>query len=281
MSRKIWLIGLLGMLVLAACSPATADEPSSGEAMAEEEMMDEEAMDEEMMDEEAMDEEEMMDEESMAEEEMMDEESMDEEMMAEEVTFTVRIENLSVVLAPGAWAVHTEAGPLFVAGEADRGDGLEALAEDGDPAGLNAALEGYMGVHAHGVFNTPVGAGEPGPATPGAAYEFEITAAPGEHLSFATMFVQSNDLFYAPDEGGVALFDDAGAPVSGDVTGQIMLWDAGTEVNQEPGVGPDQAPRQAGPNTGADENGVVQLVSDGFTYPDVTEAIQVTITPAS
>jgi len=48
-------------------------------------------------------------------------------------------------------------------------------------------------------------------------------------------------------------------------------------VNQAPGAGPDQAPRQAGPNTGAAENGVVQPVSDGFTYPDTANLILVTI----
>jgi hypothetical protein len=49
-------------------------------------------------------------------------------------------------------------------------------------------------------------------------------------------------------------------------------------VNQEPGVGPDQAPRQAGPDIGPDESGVVQIVSDEFTYPDTSATIRVTIT---
>jgi hypothetical protein len=64
-------------------------------------------------------------------------------------------------------------------------------------------------------------------------------------------------------------------------TGAVHLWDAGTEVNQEPFVGPDQAPRQAAPNTGADEGGVVQpiyAVTDGFTYPSVLSALRITIT---
>jgi hypothetical protein len=91
------------------------------------------------------------------------------------------------------------------------------------------------------------------------------------------MFVQSNDLFYAPDGAGIALFNAEATPVTGDVTSQIGLWDAGTEVNQEPGFGPDQAPRQAGPNTGADENGVVQIVADGFSYPGTSDTIRVII----
>ncbi|MEJ2149324.1 MAG: spondin domain-containing protein, partial [Chloroflexota bacterium] len=172
----------------------------------------------------------------------------------------------------------TEPGVLFTDGEADRGDGLEALAEDGSPSALDSALEGYMGVLDHGVFNTPVGMSESGTAAPGETYEFSFVASPGAYLSFATMSVQTNDLFYAPDGAGIPLFDADLRAVRGDITDQISLWDAGTEVNQAPGEGADQGARQAAPNTGADEGGVVQIVNDGFTYPDTADAIRVTIT---
>jgi hypothetical protein len=79
------------------------------------------------------------------------------------------------------------------------------------------------------------------------------------------MFGQSNDLFYAPKEG-MALFDQQNKPLQGDITRTLVLWDAGTEVNQEPGAGPDQAPRQKAPNTGAVENGVVRPMQDQFAY---------------
>ena len=181
------------------------------------------------------------------------------------------------VLAPGVWAVHTTVAPLFTDGAADNGDGLEGLAEDGDPSSLDAALSDQSGVAGNGVFNTPVGADGPGAAAPGATYEFSISARPGDWLSFATMFVHSNDLFYAPDETGIALWDGNGDVIDGDITDLILLWDAGTEVNQAPGIGPDQAPRQAGANTGADENGVVQMVDDGFDYPATNSVIRVTI----
>ena len=186
---------------------------------------------------------------------------------------------LATPLAPVVWTVHEDkmgVGVFFTTDEADRGDGLEALAEDGNPGPLAASL---MDMN-HGVQAVPDGADGPGPAFPGSAYSFTVTASPGEYLSFATMFVHSNDLFYGPDENGIALFDDTGAPIEGRVTRQIDLWDAGTEVNQEPGVGADQAPRQAGANTGADEMGVVQLVEDsgdGYTYPSVPATIRVTI----
>ena len=182
-------------------------------------------------------------------------------------------------LAPVVWAVHEDlmgVGVFFTSGEADRGEGLEALAEDGNPAVLAESL----GDINHGVQAVPDGADGPGPAFSGSSYSFSIEAAPGQALSFATMLVQSNDLFFGPDEDGIALFDDMGQPLEGRITGHIDLWDAGTETNQEPGVGADQAPRQAGPNTGSDEMGVVQLVADsgdGYTYSPVPALVRVTI----
>lgn len=131
-----------------------------------------------------------------------------------------------------------------------------------------------------GVFNTPVDSAGPGPVTPGAAYEFTFNAAEGSFLTFATMFVQSNDLFFAPADSGLALYDGDGNARSGDVTAEVLLWDAGTELNEEPGTGPNQAPRQAGPNTGdADTVATVRLVDDGFTYPATTDVLSVTLTP--
>ena len=62
------------------------------------------------------------------------------ETVAEElVTFRIRIQNIApesetpTLFAPGAWVLHSEPDPLFTNGEADRGEGLEMLAEDGDP----------------------------------------------------------------------------------------------------------------------------------------------------
>lgn len=187
---------------------------------------------------------------------------------------------LTSPLAPGVFLTHTDDGILFESGVADFGDGLEALAEDGDPSGLAAALGGMSSVFASGAFNTPEGAGGPGPLFPGSAYTFMVSASPGQRLSLATMLVQSNDLFFAPDESGIALFN-GDAPRSGDVTSEFLLWDAGTEVNQAPGFGADQAPRQAGPDTGPEENGVVRVVDNPERYPEVGAVIRVTITPVS
>lgn len=90
---------------------------------------------------------------------------------------------------------------------------------------------------------------------------------------------QSNDWFYAPDESGIELFKD-GKAIGGDITSQIILWDAGTEVDQKPGIGSEQGPRQKSPNTGKAENGAVKKVSDGKTNADAPSVMRVTIKPA-
>ena len=206
------------------------------------------------------------------------------------VTFRVRIQNRSAdadpptLLSPGVWVLHSEAGPIFTRGEADRSRGLEALAEDGDPTSLAASLRA-QGLQA-GVFDTPVCVDTPGllPSSEtvefGSSYEFEVTATPETpYLSFATMLVQSNDLFIAPSENGIPLFDEDGNAVFfKNVTAELHLWDAGTEENEEPGTGLNQAPRQPRPNTGPDDIvGTVRVVDDGFSNPDVTDIVNVYI----
>jgi len=213
------------------------------------------------------------------------------EELPQTTTFQVRIENIStpntlttssgttvpVPIAPGVFVVHNAAGPLFMNGQPAGTTGLEALAEDGDPGPLASHVASLPTVITSGVFNTPVGEVSPGPLLPGGSYEFTFSALPGERLSFATMFVQSNDLFYAPRDAGIFLFDDTNTPIQGDITSEIFLWDAGTEMNQEPGLGIDQAPRQSAPNTGASETAPVEVVSDGYLYPPIQNVIRVTI----
>ena len=160
-------------------------------------------------------------------------------------------------IAPGVWVTHDESVALFELGGVDAGLGLEALAEDGDPAPLGAALEGADGVDHAGVFTTPTGADEPGPVVPGQSYSFTVPAS-GDRFSLATMFVQSNDWIFATPAEGLALAD-----LDGDISDQLIVVDPGTEIDQRPGFGADQAPRQVGPDTGADdEDTTVRLVED-------------------
>ena len=189
---------------------------------------------------------------------------------------------LTVPLSPGVYAATSMGNPLFTSGQPDMGMGLKSLAEDGHPMTLAQSLASDANLTDSGAFTTPEGGAQPAPAFPGDVYTFTVKAMPGDALYLATMFVQSNDAFYAPGAGGIALFDAQGNPMSGDVTSQLMLWDAGTEMNQRPGVGADQAPRQTMAGAGMQQMMPVQpmsQVNDGFTYPDTSKVIQVTITP--
>ncbi len=207
--------------------------------------------------------------------------------------FTIHVENItkpdaftasngvkwSLAFSPGTAVVHIDKAPIFTSGKKDRGKGLEPQAEDGNPSMLAKSLDGSKGIKSVAVFNTPVGASAPGPITPGAAYELTISAMPGDRLSMTIMMGQSNDWFYAPAESGIELFKD-GRAISGDVASQLFMWDAGTEVDQEPGIGSDQGPRQKAPNTGKAENGVVHKIQDGKMYSQTSSVMRITVTPA-
>ncbi|WP_299334121.1 spondin domain-containing protein [Haloplanus sp.] len=292
--RFLAVVGSTTIAALAGCSGADGDGDGGGGTGTESE-----SMDTEMTETDAMTEPEPMDDG------MTDTDTMDEELAS--VTVTVRVENVAptdfygaetptggaIWLTPGAFAIHTDENPLFTEGEA-ASTGLEALAEAGTPTGfenepgLLGELQqqaGRMGVVAAGAYTPDDTVADPAdpmgevpgapPIAPGGALEFDIEAAPGQRLSFASMFVPSNDVFVAPALG-VELWPD------GDVTERVDLWDAGTEPNTPPGEGPDQAPAQDTPTQGADENGVVRRladVDDSYEYPAASDVVRVTLTP--
>jgi len=130
---------------------------------------------------------------------------------------------------------------IFQAGKPAGENGLEALAEDGNAEPLIAYLQQQEQVRDVGMFLP----GQP----------FTARALPGDRLVFVAMFVESNDLFYSPASHAIELFDAEGRALAGDVTTEVTLWDAGTELNEAPGAGPNQAPRQTGPNTSPAEMG--------------------------
>ena len=174
-------------------------------------------------------------------------------------------------LAPVAYTVHTAHDVLFMPGMKASG-GLEMLAEDGSPASLVAGLAGSPGAATIGR-----GDAEPGPIlAPHGNYSFEVTASPGDRLSLAMMLGESNDWFYALRNQ--ALFDAAGDPIEGDFTHAVALYDAGTELDEPIGFGANQGPRQAGPNTGPAEAGVVRQVTE-MPYADAANVLHLTITP--
>ena len=184
--------------------------------------------------------------------------------------------------SPGGWVVHEQGtNPLFTEGMPDYGDGIEAIAEDGNAAVLDPNIASLDGEKSGAVFNKPVGSSSPGPILPGSKYEFNFEATSSDNLSFATMLAATNDIFFAPKGEGIALFDTEGDPINGDITDQVYLWDSGTEVNEQPGLGPNTVTNQLAPDTGEEESQLVQLLSDvndGFSYPAVNSVIKVTIT---
>lgn len=203
-------------------------------------------------------------------------------------TFKVRLENISgetdfpAPFSPGAWAVHDASRPFFSLNKPDRGQGLATIAEDGNPAELAAALLQRMGVASSGVFNTPVGAAGPGPLLPGQAYEFQFTTTnTATRLSLATMLVQTNDIFAASGAAGIPLFDQNGAPIHGDITSLLPFWDVGSEMNEAPGMGPNQAPIQPGPNSGPGEGGVAAFTNTTRGLPLAGVIADVAVTEAN
>jgi hypothetical protein len=183
--------------------------------------------------------------------------------------------------SPGAWVVHADgAKPLFTEGEMDYGDGVEQIAEDGDPAMLGESLSSLDGHRNGAVFDTPVGSDAPAPIMPGSTYQFSFAARPGDTLSFVTMLAATNDAFFAPADSGIPLFDADGEPLRGDITQLISLWDAGTEGNEELAIGPNTVGNQLAPDTGTEGENAVQLISDiddGYAYPAVDTILKVTV----
>jgi hypothetical protein len=243
---------------------------------------------------------------------------------ADSVRFDIRVENVSgpntlrlstggtvaVPVSPGVWAVHTGRNPIFTPGEVEPGRGLKGLAEAGMARAFEPNLRGLPGVRSSGFFSEPLlplvrrmstsRMSEPkSPATaasssaggagsrmlqPGQRFEFTVTAQPGDRLSLAMMIAQSNDALIATGPDGIALFDASGRPLAGNITSLLLTWDAGTEVNEEPGVGRNQGLRQGAPHAGDPERRPVRPLAEaefGSAWPEVDRMVRVTVTPSS
>lgn len=105
------------------------------------------------------------------------------------------------------------------------------------------------------------GGDETPPAHPGETITVQFHAGRSHKLSFASMYGASNDMFYAPVDGGISLFS-GGTPLTGDITPFISLWDAGTELNGSGSPGtPESKPVEIVPS--AEDNIEVLLAYDG------------------
>lgn len=109
------------------------------------------------------------------------------------------------------------------------------------------------------------GMGSPGLTLPGETVSIRFSAAKGQAITFAAMYGWSNDLFFAPENPGIQVYNANGNPVEGDVSAQVKLWDNGTRINQAPGPMvshpgmAEAAPRRIMEVNGADAQGNTYL----------------------
>lgn len=132
-----------------------------------------------------------------------------------------------------------------------------------------------------GAQSTIAGTMMTGNALPGQAFEVRFTAGPGHHLTFAYSLIESNDWFFAPDPQGIPLYVD-GQQLVGDITSHVRLWDAGTEINQELGVGNATCGNQPMRDYGApDPDSRVRKVTEatvgGSPVPAISSMVRVTL----
>lgn len=117
------------------------------------------------------------------------------------------------------------------------------------------------------------GTGTPALIHPGESTTITFSAAKGEALSFATMYGWSNDLFFAPANPGITVYDKDGNPIEGDVSSQVKLWDNGTRINQKPGATVNH------PGT-ADSKAIVEvngIDAQGNTYLPAAQLVKATL----
>ncbi len=166
----------------------------------------------------------------------------------------LRLSSSWSVLSAGVAYVHQgEQSPFFTNGEAiSSANGLEELAEDGDPTVAFNYLNTLEGVTA--VRNMA-------PARPGESITFEIDAMPGYRLNFATMVIATNDWFISNNQAGIELFNEDGSPKADFDISKNYLYDSGTEVDQIVGLG-DGQPMLGNVTVADDANTSVRRVSE-------------------
>lgn len=181
-------------------------------------------------------------------------------------------------LAPGLVILHDADFSLFSTG-AVASSALEAIAEDGDPSLLIASLSAREDVFWFEVVSTLDGETyDDAPLSPGDVVTVTSTAAArGDGLTFVQMFGESNDIFLATTSPL-----EIGPDLAGEQVQHIAYFDAGTEVNQEPGLGADQAPRQAAPGDGTPEDGTISALSQevdaaGWSYPPLDQLLSLSL----
>jgi hypothetical protein len=182
-------------------------------------------------------------------------------------------------LSPGLWAVY-DSGTLFDVGQ-PASLGTQRLAEEGMPAIKTSEIVSADFTSSNGEFISPGGPDAGNGLAAGESATFTFEARPDQKLQIMTMFGQSNDWFYAFGNGGIELFN-GDTPISGDITSKIVLYDAGTELDEMPGLGLFQKPDH--PNTidvgAVDPINMIQAAvvrHPTFIIPPTTGVIRVSV----
>lgn len=108
---------------------------------------------------------------------------------------------------------------------------------------------------------------------PGESVSITFNATKGQALMFAAMYGYSNDLFFAPENPGIELFNSDGTAVTGDVSSKIFLWDNGTRVNVQPSA--------ENTHPGVAEDGTIKKIelqdTEGNLYRAASELVKLTL----
>jgi len=195
--------------------------------------------------------------------------------------FTMRLTNVgnATGFSPVVWAVSNMRETMFTAGQA-ASPGIQAISENGNPAILAAEMQAKL---YHGVLFTGVAGSSA--INPGAFVEWTVPAILGSTFHLASMYGWSNDRFFGTPAAGTSLFTSAG-PLATSAANFIWLWDAGTAMDEPPGLGPNQARNRGGvprnPAVWPDESNVVKEAyagdNDGFVYQPTSD-FQLSISP--
>jgi Spondin_N len=190
--------------------------------------------------------------------------------------FEVSITNVSDVsvlpstLGAGLW-IEQELGsePVFTPDMPDRGDGLVALAADGDPSELDDAIMAVPEAVQWGTWDMAL--------APGEQTSFTFTADPGDRLSLLAGLGAGNDHFVGTGSLGVALFANNGQPMDmRDISDVLRIWEVGTEYTQAPGQGFDQLSTQAAAGDGMPESGAVTAFNSSTrALPQAAQVVHV------
>ena len=171
--------------------------------------------------------------------------------------YRVTVTNLTTgqPLSPGVVVTHTRKVSLFTMGTR-ASDGIQLIAESGDPTTAAAELTGARGIHSVVATSAPVGRVGGAPFPSSLTVEIDA-AAEANYLSMSMMLICTNDGFAGLDAarlpGG---FNEAVFYARG--------YDAGTEVNDEIAssivppcfaIGPVQGPVGGAGHTA--QNGVI------------------------